>query len=57
MVSYAVVRGQRVISVLVAVGFAVAACGGGSGSVATSSSGTSGSTSAPGGTSRHVRKF
>jgi len=46
--------------VLVAAGFAVAACGGGSGSVGTSSSGTSGSgtsgstsgsTSAPGGTS------
>src|SRR5207249_4338277 len=50
-VSYAVVRGQPVISVLVAAGFAVAACGGGSGSVGTSTSGTSGSTSAPGGTS------
>jgi hypothetical protein len=47
---------QPVIIVLVAAGFAVAACGGGSGSVGTSSggtssSGTSGSTSASGGTS------
>ena len=32
-VCYAVVRGQPVIAVLVAAGFAVAACGGGSGSV------------------------